>query len=207
MKFFRVPWIVRKLFFKRTWDFPFVKNEIFLTFDDGPHPDITPWILDFLKKEQITACFFCVGENVKKYPEIFARIIEEGHVIGNHTMNHNNAAKTTKTEYLASIDNASKFMETQIFRPPYGRLPILMSKSILKNYKIIMWSWLSYDFDQSIPIFKILSKAQKQIKEGDILVLHDNVKIKDRQKTLLPKLVECIQNKGLKFGTITEYIN
>lgn len=207
MKFFRVPWIVRKIFFKRTWDFNLSKNEVFLTFDDGPHPEITPWILDFLKTEQITACFFCVGENVEKYPEIYARIILDGHTVGNHTMNHNNAIKTAKKDYTNSIYNASNFIDSTIFRPPYGRLPIWLSNKILKNYKIIMWTWLSYDYDNRVSIDKILSKAYQQIKEGDIIVLHDNAKIKDRQKILLPKLVDCIHLKGLKFGSMSKYMN
>jgi len=207
MKFFRVPWIVRKIFFKRTWDFNLSKNEVFLTFDDGPHPEITPWILDFLKTEQITACFFCVGENVEKYPEIYARIILDGHTVGNHTMNQNNAIKTAKKDYTNSIYNASNFIDSTIFRPPYGRLPIWLSNKILKNYKIIMWTWLSYDYDNRVSIDKILSKAHQQIKKGDILVLHDNAKIKDRQKILLPKLVDCIHLKGLKFGSMSKYMN
>lgn len=207
MKFYKVPWIVRKIFFKRTWDFRLSKNEVFLTFDDGPNPDITPWILDLLHLHQINACFFCVGENVEKYPEIYHRIIQDGHQVGNHTMNHNNAFKTTKKEYIESFNLANRTIKTNLFRPPYGRLPITMGKTILNTHKIIMWTWLSYDFDHQISIDKILSKAQKKIRNGNILVLHDNPKIKERQKILLPKLIECIYAKGLKFGNINEYLN
>ena len=176
-------------------------KSIYLTFDDGPHPNITPWILDFLSDQKIKATFFCVGENVKKFPDIYSRIINEGHVVGNHSMYHTNATKSTKKEYIESISKGSEFINSDLFRPPYGRLPISWEKELLQNYKIIMWSWLSYDFDINTSIDTILKNAKK-IKSGDILVLHDNPKISEKQKKLLPTLIQQLKQANFTFETI-----
>jgi peptidoglycan-N-acetylglucosamine deacetylase len=202
MKIFRTPSIVRKVFFKRTWGFSMDKNEVYITFDDGPHPDITPWVLDTLKSENIKACFFCVGENVKRYPEIFQRILDEGHQVGNHTMYHTKSHKTTFKAYKKSITEAAEWIPSTLFRPPYGRLSSYRALKLSKEYKIILWSWLSYDFDNRVSICEILSNAKKNIQGGDILVVHDNYKFAERQKELLPQLIKVIQAKGLNFGEI-----
>ncbi len=202
MRIFKTPSIVRKVFFKRTWGFSMDTNEVFLTFDDGPHPDITPWVLDYLKEQDIKACFFCVGENVKRYPEIFQRILDEGHQVGNHTMYHTKSHKTTFKAYKKSIAEASEWIPSTLFRPPYGRLSSYRAHKLSKEYKIILWSWLSYDFDNRVSIRDILSNAKKNIQGGDILVVHDNYKFAERQKELLPPLIEVIRAKGLNFGKI-----
>ncbi len=202
MKIFKTPSIVRKLLFKRTWGFSMNTNEVYLTFDDGPHPDITPWVLDYLKSHEIKACFFCVGENVKRYPEIFQRIINEGHQVGNHTMYHTKSHKTSFNDYQSSIAEAAEWIPSILFRPPYGRLSSYRAHKLSKEYQIILWSWLSYDFDNRVNISEILANAQKNIRGGDILVLHDNYKFTERQKELLPLLVDLILKKGCKFGVI-----
>jgi len=199
MKLYKTPRFLRLIFKRRTWGFSLDKNAIYLTFDDGPHPDITPWILDFLKEKKLVATFFCVGENVVRYPEIYQRIIDEGHAVGNHTMKHLNALKVKPKDYLQSIEEAQKVIQSKLFRPPYGRLSPTLAKKIRHKYTIVMWSWLSYDFDQSIAIEKILEKAKKQIKGGDILVLHDNPKITEKQKILLPALIELLSEKKFAY--------
>ena len=201
MYFFKTPFFFRLFFPKRKWGFSHVKNEVYLTFDDGPHPDITPWILDELKNKNIKACFFCVGANVQKYPQLFLRIKEDGHQVGNHSMFHNNSFKTNKNEYLNSILEADKIIQSKLFRPPYGRLQWNRANIISKKYTIIMWTWLSYDFDISVSLEKIKAKAKK-IKSGSIIVLHDNPKISERQKLLLPEIIALIKEKGFTFGTI-----
>jgi peptidoglycan/xylan/chitin deacetylase (PgdA/CDA1 family) len=148
-----------------------------------------------LKEKNLLATFFCVGENVVRYPEIYQRIIDEGHAVGNHTMKHLNAIKVKPKDYLQSIEDAQKVIHSKLFRPPYGRLTPTLAKKIRSKYVIIMWSWLSYDFDQDITIEKILEKAKKQVKGGDILVLHDNPKITEKQKILLPALIEQLSEK------------
>lgn len=201
IRFFRTPYLVKLLFFNRIWGFSCHENKVYLTFDDGPHPDITPWILEFLKSEDIKATFFCVGDNVNKYPEIYHQILNDGHQVGNHTMYHTNASKTDKLTYFNSFKEATKNIKSELFRPPYGRLPMSWEKEIKKEFKIIMWSWLSYDFDTNVPINYILKKAKK-IKKGDILVLHDNPKITQKQKELLPKLIDYLKKQKFNFETI-----
>ena len=204
MYLFKTPPIVKKLFFKRKWGFPLNKTSVYLTFDDGPHPAITPWVLDELMLHGIKACFFCVGENVARYPELFKRILDEGHQVGNHTMHHNNALKTKKRNYFASIEDANQLIPSKFFRPPYGRLQVSREKEILKNFMIVMWSWLSYDFDQKVSISTILENAKRNIHGGEIVVFHDNPKIEKRQKELLPQFIALIQQKKLEFKLLPE---
>ena len=202
MKIFKTPCFFKWIFPRRTWGFSRSIDHVFLTFDDGPNPEITPWILDYLKEKNIQATFFCVGSNIKRYPELFQRINTEGHSVGNHTMNHDKGTKVPFQQYKSSISETQKLIGNNLFRPPYGRINAWKSYQLSKEYQLIMWSWLSYDFDPSIQISTILKKAKNQIKAGDILVLHDNPKVTDRVKELLPKLIEIIEQKGLKFEKI-----
>lgn len=202
MKLFKTPRFFRWIFPNKTWGFSRLENAVYLTFDDGPDPIITPWILDLLKERNIQATFFCVGANAEKHPELVERILSEGHSIGNHSMRHEKGVKTANNSYFESVREAQGYISSSLFRPPYGRLKISQTWKLKKDYQIIMWSWLSYDFDHSISIETILSKAQKQIKAGDILVLHDNPKCADRVKILLPQLLDMILGKKLVFKVI-----
>lgn len=204
MKLFKTPRFFRWIFPNKTWGFSRLENAVYLTFDDGPDPCITPWILDLLKEKNIQATFFCVGANAKKHPALVERILSEGHSMGNHSMRHEKGVKTANNVYLESVREAQGYISSSLFRPPYGRLKISQTWKLKKEYQIIMWSWLSYDFDHSIPIETILSKAQKKIKAGDILVLHDNPKCADRVKVLLPQLLDIILEKKLVFRVIEQ---
>lgn len=175
---------------------------MYLTFDDGPTPELTNWILDFLERENVKATFFCVGNNVKKYPDLFKAIQAKGHVVGNHTMHHEKATETGRKEYLSSIEEAAMVIDSNLFRPPYGRLPWGYARTIHKNYSIVMWSWLSYDYDHSISPDQIISKANR-IRPGDILVMHDNQKMIGRIQEILPKIIQIVRSKGLKFDVIS----
>jgi peptidoglycan/xylan/chitin deacetylase (PgdA/CDA1 family) len=206
MKLFKTPRFFRWIFPNKTWGFSRLENAVYLTFDDGPDPQITPWILDLLKEKNILATFFCVGANAEKHPELVARILSERHSIGNHSMRHEKGVKTANNSYLESVRDAKEHVSSSLFRPPYGRLKISQTWKLKKEYQIIMWSWLSFDFDHSIPIETILSKAQKQIKAGDILVLHDNPKCADRVKILLPQLLDIISEKKLVFRVIEQKV-
>jgi peptidoglycan/xylan/chitin deacetylase (PgdA/CDA1 family) len=202
MTHFRIPKLIQIIFFKRVWSLNPDNNTIYLTFDDGPHPDITPFVLDQLKTHNIKATFFCVADNVIKYPIIFQQIIDEGHQIGNHTFRHENALRTAKGRYLSSVMNASVYIRSKLFRPPYGRLTLPLSWNLAKKYKIIMWTWLSNDFNSQISVTQILENAKNQIKAGDIIVLHDNPKIAEKQKELLPKFLELLIQKEFNFRKI-----
>ena len=203
MKIFRTPIYFPWFFPRRRWGFSSAVNSVFLTFDDGPTPELTNWILEVLGREQIKATFFCVGSNAKAHPELMQRMVQEGHAIGNHTMRHEKGTKVSKKEYIQSIREASKYIDSKLFRPPYGRLPMVFGRTIRKNYQIIMWSWLSYDYDKTVPITQIIEEAHR-IKPGDVLIVHDNEKVKDRIKVLLPQLIKIIREKGLNFAVISD---
>jgi peptidoglycan/xylan/chitin deacetylase (PgdA/CDA1 family) len=198
MTLFRIPFFFPLLFHKRVWRFKNKKNVIYLTFDDGPLPDLTPWILDCLKRSGMRATFFCVGENVVKYPEIYERILEEGHSVGNHTMRHENGLTTPFKYFKQSVVQASYNINSTLFRPPYGRLTWRQLHFLRKNYKIIMWSWLSYDFNQDVPVEAIVESAKFRLKEGDIAVFHDNPKSAERLKLILPEVLKHLIENNLK---------
>jgi peptidoglycan/xylan/chitin deacetylase (PgdA/CDA1 family) len=182
------------------WGFSCPEKKIFLTFDDGPLPGATEWVLDFLHHEKIHATFFCLGKHVVANSSIFERINAQGHAVGNHTFSHEHGLKVSKDDYLRSIANADQVIQSNLFRPPYGRMPRSYDHA-LEKYSIVMWSWLSYDFDPNVPIEKILKKV-KHIRSGDILVFHDNDKSFERMKELLPQVVQLLKEKGFSFETI-----
>lgn len=202
MRLFKTPQFFNWIFPRRMWGFSHSINTVYLTFDDGPNPEITPWILDYLKQEDIKVTFFCVGSNIIRYPELFERIKSEGHTVGNHTMNHDKGTKVPFVDYKKSIADTQLLVKNNLFRPPYGRIRAWQSYFLAKQYTIVMWTWLSYDFDPKVPIETIERKAKSQIKPGDILVMHDNDKVKDRVKELLPKLVKVIRDKQYDFNQI-----
>lgn len=198
------------LFPKYVWKIPNSENKIYLTFDDGPIPNVTEWVLDVLKSEGIKATFFCIGNNIKKHPEVFTRILNEGHAIGNHTFNHLNGWQTKKNEYLANL----KLCETEylklntdhsfLFRPPYGKISPFQAKEILnKNYKIIMWDVLSYDFDNKISPQKCLSNVIENTESGSIIVFHDSLKAEQNLRYALPKAIKNLKEKGFEFDVIS----
>ena len=198
MKFFRVPGYISMFFRHRVWRVANDNKTVYLTFDDGPVPEATPWILELLKEKGMKATFFCVGDNVRKHPEIFEQILSEGHAVGNHTMRHEKGIVTEESSYLDSVDEASKYIESSLFRPPYGRMSGKQSRVLRKKFRIIMWTWLSYDYDQNVPTQRIIHKAEKEIRSGDIVVFHDNMKSFDRLKEILPEVLNDIEKKGLK---------
>ncbi len=202
MILFRIPRFIRTFFPNRTWRFSSSEKVVYLTFDDGPDSVLTPWILDLLAEKKIQATFFCVGENVLKNPSIFQRIKQEGHSIGNHTMNHSKGSKMKIDLYIQNTERANEFIKSSLFRPPYGRITLKQVKQLKKKYKIVMWTWMANEFNNRINDQTILQKAKKQIQAGDIIVLHDNPKTKNRIQILLPEIITIIQKKGFEFRRI-----
>ena len=200
MPLFRTPHFFRWIFPKRMWGFSWPEKTVYLTFDDGPTPVASEWVLDFLRNENLRATFFCLGENVRNHPELFERIKSEGHAVGNHSDHHEHGFKMSKKDYLASIEKADELIQSKLFRPPYGRMPISYDRS-LKKYTIVMWSWVAYDFDEKVSIEQILQSA-KSIRNGDILVFHDNLKSFERLKIILPQVIEMLKDKGFSFEII-----
>jgi peptidoglycan/xylan/chitin deacetylase (PgdA/CDA1 family) len=156
MKYFvKTPWWIKKVFPFYTWGIPTKEKILYLTFDDGPHPEATPFVLSELKKFSALATFFCIGKNVLAYPDIYKRILHEGHTVGNHTQNHLNGWKTANDLYMSDIAEAANYIDSNLFRPPYGRITLFQAKNLPaamkgKKSKIIMWDVLSADFDESI---------------------------------------------------------
>ena len=206
--FVKSPKWLRLLYLKRIWEMDVEKKEIFLTFDDGPHNTFTNFVLDELKKYKAEATFFCIGDNVHKNPEVYRRIIDEGHSIGNHTQHHLNGFKTEDKLYVDDVLKASKYISSNLFRPPYGRLKTLQSKMLSqlnKPYKIIMWTVLSGDFDNSISPQKCLENVICNISNGSIIVFHDSEKAAERMMFALPKVLELFTNKGYSFKKLNYF--
>lgn len=200
--FVKTPWWLKKLFPKRLWEMDTGRKIIYLTFDDGPHPVATPFVLEQLKNHQAKATFFCIGKNVEAYPDIYQRILEEGHQPGNHTQDHLNGWKTDNAVYLENIQQAGKAIKSSLFRPPYGRISSAQARQ-LKHYKVVMWTVLSGDFDTSLSKEKCLSNVLSQVKAGSIIVFHDSEKAWERMSFVLPVVLEHFSKKGYEFGVIS----
>jgi peptidoglycan/xylan/chitin deacetylase (PgdA/CDA1 family) len=196
---------IHKLFPHFTWRIPTTQKVIYLTFDDGPIPEVTPWVLAELKKYDAKATFFCVGENVCKNPTIFDQIIREGHLVGNHTFNHLNGWQTDDKDYLANVSLCQHYLADyqkdtkKLFRPPYGKLSTLQSKILRKDYQVVMWDVLSGDFDQKLAKEVCLQKAIHYTQKGSIVVFHDSEKAKKNLYFSLPRYLEYFSNQGFSF--------
>lgn len=194
--------VAAKIFKDLVWHFAGCENELFLTFDDGPTPEITPWVLDTLKRYNAKATFFCVGENVLNNPEIYRRIIDDGHAVGNHSFSHLKGWNTTTKSYIDDIIKAKEFIKTNLFRPPYGRIKPAQSFELKKDFYIIMWDVLSKDYDESIDKQKCLNYVLNHSEEGSIIVFHDTCKAKKNLEFVLPKVLEHYSEKGFIFKAI-----
>ena len=184
---------------------PATDKTIYLTFDDGPHPQATVFALDELKKFEATATFFCLGKNVAEYPEVYARIVGEGHAIGNHTFNHLNGWKNKDDLYVNNVKIAAKYIDSNLFRPPYGRITRSQQKLLAGSphkFSIVMWTVLSGDFDNAITADKCLENVIGAAGNGSIVVFHDNEKAREKMSYALPKLLEYFCEKGYRFKRI-----
>ncbi len=217
--------LIKKIFSNYIWDLPNRENKIYLTFDDGPTPEITEWTLNQLQRYNATATFFCIGDNIRKYPAIFKRVIENNHTIGNHTFNHLNGWKISNEIYLKNVELCSNELTNecsvlsaqyseksdcqlstehcQLFRPPYGKIKPSQSKQLRKQgYKIIMWDVLSEDFDTTVSKEKCLENVINNVQSGSIIVFHDSVKAFPHLEYVLPKVLEIGSKKGFVFEAI-----
>ena len=210
--FIKIPKWIRSVYPKQIWGFSNSRKEIFLTFDDGPTPEITDWVLNMLEQFDAKATFFCIGNNIQKNPTIFENIINAGHSVGNHTFSHEKGWKTKNEDYLNSALKTDRTIEelnlkpnnSKLFRPPYGKIKRSQTKLLLeKGYNIVMWSILSWDFDTSTTPNQCLNNVIKNTEQGDIIVFHDSVKAFERLQIVLPKVLEYFSEKGFVFKRIS----
>ena len=205
--FVKSPFWLKRIYSDLFWEIPTQEKKLFLTFDDGPHPIITMQVLDLLKAYNAKATFFCIGNNVVKHPEVYKRIIDEGHAVGNHTYNHLNGWKTADELYLNDINKAMEYIDSNLFRPPYGRISRFQIQQLLKpkyQMKMIMWSVLSGDFDPDISAEKCLNNVLLSTKAGSIIVFHDSEKAAEKMFYALPKVLAQFSKKGFAFEKITD---
>ncbi len=212
--FIKTPRLLKIIFNKWSWSFSVKAKNIYLTFDDGPTPEITEWTLAQLRKYNAKATFFCIGKNVENHPEIFQKIIKEQHSVGNHTHNHLNGWKTNTQDYFQNFEKADKTITSnlrllsnsqskKLFRPPYGKMLLKQSKKIRnKGYNIIAWDVISADFDTTISNSRCLKNVVKNTTNGSIVVFHDSVKASEKLKYVLPKILEFYSEKGYTFKKI-----
>ena len=200
--FVKPPKILRYFFPSLIWKKENSTNNIWLTFDDGPEPEATNYILKILKEEQVKATFFLIGKQIKKHPKLFKQIVSEGHVVGNHSYSHKDGWKCNSSVYLEDIEKCQKLIpKNKLFRPPYGRILPWHIKAIRKKYEIILWDVLSWDFSSNITSNKVKKNILKNTMSGSIVVLHNNNKSLPHLQSILKESIQSLKKQGFKFST------
>lgn len=207
----KTPRLAKLLFSNYTWDIKTDRKELYLTFDDGPTPETTEFILDRLSIYNAKATFFCIGQNIERHPEIFQKSIEVGHTIGNHTYSHKNGWQTNLKDYLTEVEKCQKTIEnysnikaSPYFRPPYGKITLSQSNTLRKRgYKIVMWDVISFDWQKTIEPERCFEKVKTNSEPGSIIVFHDSLKASKNMKYALPKVLEYFSGEGYIFKPLT----
>ncbi len=194
--------ILEWIFPRYLWKVPTAKKVIYLTFDDGPIPEVTPWVLEQLAAYHAKATFFCVGDNIRKHPETFQSILDAGHSVGNHTFHHINGWKTPLAQYLEDIEKFDQMYQTPLFRPPYGRIKRSQADALLPARQIVMWSVLTRDYDASYREDSCLNNAIKRTSPGAIVLLHDSLKAWKNMSYVLPRYLKHFSEKGYRFEAL-----
>lgn len=204
------PAVFRAVYPKRLWRIPTVDKVLYLTFDDGPIPEVTPWVLEQLKFFNAKATFFCIGDNVAKHPEVFQQVLSEGHRVGNHTQHHIKGWRSTLEAYLKEVRLCQLQMlqhhsdsDSQLFRPPYGQIKSRQSKKLRDlGYQVVMWDVLSADFDTSLDAKACTKNVIEHAKPGSVIVFHDSIKAWPRLEASLPAVLKYFSEKGYEFRCI-----
>ncbi len=185
------------------WRLPRKEKTVYLTFDDGPVPEVTPFVLDLLKERGIKATFFCVGENVHKHPELFEQIKKAGHQVGNHTFNHLPGFKHTTITYAKNIEKADGYIKSPLFRPPHGQIRFFQLIKLMKKYKVVMWDVITRDYNRDLSGEFVLNIVKEYSRNGSIIVFHDSLRAEKNLKYALPKAIEFLVAEGYKFDVLT----
>lgn len=204
MYLIKTPELIQNLFPNFTWKIPNEEKKIFLTFDDGPIPEITPWVVKTLEQYHAKATFFCVGENVQKYASIAEDVRSAGHSLGSHTYNHLSGWSTDNIPFFHNVRQAATLVKSPLFRPPYGRIKPSQIPFMMRHYHIIMWEVLSGDFDPTLTKEQCLENVINNAKSGSIIVMHDSIKAGSKLKYVLPAVLEHYRGQGYTFERITE---
>ncbi|MBQ0069969.1 MAG: polysaccharide deacetylase family protein [Bacteroidales bacterium] len=198
----RPPVLYRMLFPETVWRIHKREHTVYLTFDDGPIPEVTPWVLDTLDHYGIKATFFCVGDNVARNPELFAEIRRRGHSVGNHTMNHMKSMNVSASTYLDNVKKAHALIQSPLFRPPHGLLRWTQSHVLRSHFSIIMYDLVTRDYSKKLTGEQVLENVKKYARNGSIIVFHDSLKAERNMKYALPRAIEWLKSQGYNFDRI-----
>ena len=199
--FVKTPSLTKYLFPSLVWKKNTDQKKIWITFDDGPNEEVTPYLINVLEKFDIKATFFIIGNQAKKYPELVKLIINNGHKIGNHSFSHLNGFSTNNNKYLEDVEQAKKYIDSDIFRPPFGKITPFQIKNLKKDFKIIMWDIMSWDFKENIYPNKIYKNVIDNVENGSIILFHNNLKSYNNLKNSLEIILEKLKDKGYQFST------
>ncbi len=196
------PLLYRMLFPESAWRINTKRKSVYLTFDDGPIPEVTPWVLDILDKYNIEATFFCVGDNVRKYPDLFEEIKRRGHSFGNHTMNHLQGSQVTTRRYLRNVQEAHDLIRSNLFRPPHGLLRWSQAKVLKDHFMIVMYDLVTRDYSKKLTGEQVFKNVKRYARKGSIIVFHDSLKAERNLKYALPKSIEWLLENGYSIEKI-----
>ena len=194
---------LRWLYPRALWRMDRHERAVYLTFDDGPIPEATPFILDVLKEHGVKATFFMVGDNVRKYPELYQRVLDEGHQVGNHTHNHISGLRRSLHEYSYNVEKANAYIKSNLFRPPHGWMRIPQYALLRRKYKVVMWDLVTRDYSKWMTAENVISNVKRYARNGSIITFHDSVKSIDKLRTALPESIKWLKEQGYEFKVFT----
>ena len=196
------PFLYRMFFSEALWRKPQTEKTVYLTFDDGPIPQVTPWVLDVLARYGVKATFFCIGDNVARNPKLFESLRQAGHQVGNHTMNHVQGMKMNTPDYLRNIEKAQVLIQSHLFRPPHGFMRPSQFKAVKEKYTTVMWDVVTRDYSCKLNSDQVVENVKQYTRNGSITVFHDSLKAWNNLQDALPRSIEWLLNNGYRFETL-----